>query len=524
MAAAVGTLLSGLDPREVDVWFSVTGPIDGPSAGAILTVGVLAGLRGTPLLPGVTMTGTVSPDGLISEVGGVGLKLKAAAEAGYTTVLLPPGNSTLTVAGTGETVSAVDAGRALGLDVRHVATVADAYQELTGTPWSSGTSAPYVLPAPVLAAGELTARDLIAEAADLAARMPPDAPERPDVLADLSAAESRLASGDPATAYGLAAEAVLVAGRAVTVEQFSTVISGQGLDAARALLMDEIAAALDLAETALSAGSDAAGLGLEQVVSLPTALTWSAYSRAALQGLAAGARDIGTEEQLLAAAAVLSEERDSVAYLQPDAIDVVRAMPSRSLPSDTWGAEYLSGYTSFMARAAEANAAYIADVVLPSIPSASVGADDVRSLVPIIDQLRSAREARVEEVEDVAREVQDAAVTITDFVASTVFITATQGFGLTGYNMVSEAPTITDRRAVRAFFDELTGLVDSASSSVAARGLDAGYPVWSARWGSAALSELSEQDRMGAGAVLAFNELSYDVINLQMLTAAPAKQ
>ena len=44
-AAAVGSLYSGLDPRDVDVSFTVTGPIDGPSAGAALTVGVLAALR-----------------------------------------------------------------------------------------------------------------------------------------------------------------------------------------------------------------------------------------------------------------------------------------------------------------------------------------------------------------------------------------------------------------------------------------------------------------------------------------------
>jgi hypothetical protein len=211
-------------------------------------------------------------------------------------------------------------------------------------------------------------------------------------------------------------------------------------------------------------------------------------------------------------------------YLQPDALDVVRAMPSRLLPSDDWGANYLAGYTGFMARAAEANSAYIADVVLPSIPSASVGIDDVRSIAPILEQLGSARAARAETLQDLSREVQDAAVAITDFVASTAFITATQGFEVAGFNMVTAAPTVADELAVQASFDELRGIIDASTAAAAASGLDAGYPAWSAQWGSAALVALSERDRMGAGVVLAFNELAYDVINLKMLSASVLDQ
>ena len=37
-AAAVGALYSGRDPSDIDVSFTVSGPIDGPSAGALLTV------------------------------------------------------------------------------------------------------------------------------------------------------------------------------------------------------------------------------------------------------------------------------------------------------------------------------------------------------------------------------------------------------------------------------------------------------------------------------------------------------
>jgi hypothetical protein len=88
-AAAVATLMSARDPEEIDLGFSVTGPIDGPSAGGILTVGLLANLTNTPLIPTVAMTGTISPDGTIGEVGGVATKVKSAAAVGFTTIIVP---------------------------------------------------------------------------------------------------------------------------------------------------------------------------------------------------------------------------------------------------------------------------------------------------------------------------------------------------------------------------------------------------------------------------------------------------
>jgi hypothetical protein len=523
-AAAVGSLYSGLDPRDVDVSFSVTGPIDGPSAGAALTVGVLAALRGDALLPGVTMTGAVSPDGTISRVGGVGLKLAAAKEAGYSTVLLPPGNATLQVSGSNETISAVDAGNDLGLDVRHVSTVAEAYQLLTGMPLTPGADVPYVLPASVRDAGAQTARDLIANTAELVAQIPADAAKRPVLIEGLARSEEFLAAGDAASAYALAVEALLVAGRVTTVHRYGSVIDAKGLQAARDLLTDEAKTAVAEAEAALLEGSDIDGLGMEQVVSLPTALAWSAYARATLQGLASSVLGLDTREGILAGAAVLSEARDSIALLQPDALEVIRAMPSQPLPSKDWAAEYLSGYTMFLARAGEANADYIAEVVLPSIPSASVGTDDVRSLAPVLDQSRLAREALSTATEATPREIQDAAIAITDFVSTGMFIAATQEAGITGFNLVSDAPTITDASSVQASIDSLLGVISGASSQAAARGLDAGYPVWSAEWGSAAFAELSQQDRLGAGAVLAFSELAYDAVALQMLLASSLDQ
>ena len=61
-AAAVATLRSGSDPSNISLSFTITGQIDGPSGGAMLTVASLAAIRGLKLAEKTTMTGTISPD------------------------------------------------------------------------------------------------------------------------------------------------------------------------------------------------------------------------------------------------------------------------------------------------------------------------------------------------------------------------------------------------------------------------------------------------------------------------------
>ncbi len=64
---------------------------DGPSAGGLLTAGILAGMTGQSANPKFTMTGTINPDGTIGPVGGVPQKFQAAIRAGKTTLGYPMG-------------------------------------------------------------------------------------------------------------------------------------------------------------------------------------------------------------------------------------------------------------------------------------------------------------------------------------------------------------------------------------------------------------------------------------------------
>jgi uncharacterized protein len=124
-ATTMAALLTGFDPAKTQVSFDVGGRIDGPSAGGLMTIGVLAALRGDEIREDAAMTGTINPDGTIGPVGGILQKIEGAAEAGKTFVLIPIGR-------TERGVDLVEHGHRLGVQVREVSDVFMAYEALTG--------------------------------------------------------------------------------------------------------------------------------------------------------------------------------------------------------------------------------------------------------------------------------------------------------------------------------------------------------------------------------------------------------
>ncbi|MHC1600558.1 MAG: S16 family serine protease, partial [Candidatus Methanospirareceae archaeon] len=67
---------TGCDLSGSDVIFSVEAlsevpEVDGPSAGALMTTLIIAALENLTLPGDITMTGTISPDGHVGEIGGV---------------------------------------------------------------------------------------------------------------------------------------------------------------------------------------------------------------------------------------------------------------------------------------------------------------------------------------------------------------------------------------------------------------------------------------------------------------------
>lgn len=91
-------------------------PKEGPSAGLAFVTGIVSALTGRAVKAGFAMTGEVALHGEVGPVGGIPHKVRAAARAGRTVVLVPQANA----------AEAQAAGAEAGIEVRPVATAAEA--------------------------------------------------------------------------------------------------------------------------------------------------------------------------------------------------------------------------------------------------------------------------------------------------------------------------------------------------------------------------------------------------------------
>lgn len=132
MAVVMASLLLGEDINKYKFTIDVAGQIDGPSAGALMTTTILSLLLRDTVKPTASMTGTINPDGTIGPIGGIPQKLDGAARAGKKLVLIPLGQRFDRDRRTGANVDSVDRGQRLGIEVREVGDIYEAYEALTG--------------------------------------------------------------------------------------------------------------------------------------------------------------------------------------------------------------------------------------------------------------------------------------------------------------------------------------------------------------------------------------------------------
>jgi hypothetical protein len=91
---------TGISLVGSDVIFSISAPgqvpaVDGPSAGALMTLLVISAIENKPLNEDVTLTGTIDQDGNVGAIGGVVEKARAARDSGKSVILLPRANANL---------------------------------------------------------------------------------------------------------------------------------------------------------------------------------------------------------------------------------------------------------------------------------------------------------------------------------------------------------------------------------------------------------------------------------------------
>ena len=101
-AVMVAEGLTGASLSGTDVILTITSDqesdvVDGPSAGAAITVALISAIRNETLAEGTYMTGTINSDGSIGPVGGIPEKALAAAEKGCERLYVPSGQSNIVV-------------------------------------------------------------------------------------------------------------------------------------------------------------------------------------------------------------------------------------------------------------------------------------------------------------------------------------------------------------------------------------------------------------------------------------------
>jgi len=120
----------GEDPRtwQVTLKGASSGfyPMYGPSASAALAIAMVVARRGDALLPGVVITGAVDPEGRISAVGRLPEKMLMAAGAGFSTILIPSGQTRT------PEWDLRPLAESLHMTVMEVSTIKEAYEKMTG--------------------------------------------------------------------------------------------------------------------------------------------------------------------------------------------------------------------------------------------------------------------------------------------------------------------------------------------------------------------------------------------------------
>ena len=93
-AASVIRKIAGIDVANYDVHVNVIGggQIDGPSAGLAVVLAMLSAIQRRPLRQDVAVTGEVSIQGKIKQVGGIAEKIYGARQAGMRKIVVPEEN------------------------------------------------------------------------------------------------------------------------------------------------------------------------------------------------------------------------------------------------------------------------------------------------------------------------------------------------------------------------------------------------------------------------------------------------
>lgn len=511
MASAFATVYAGVDPATVDLKFTVTGPINGPSAGGILTVGLLAAFQGQSLAPGITMTGTITADGSIGPVGGVLTKIEAAAREGFTTVVLPVSLTRDDWSAGNQFTALADE---LGVTLVPVHTIGEAYAAMTGFPIEE----PDLSPGPPLSAAtqqvteRMTKENLEALEAliiQVGRDLDPELINWAEL--QLTSSKADLAQGETARAYGNVNFAITELTRSYAGVQVEQSLDEEGSTLVRERLTAHAQAVAEEATSALATGSQLPARGLAQCFALPTALGWASFSHITMVGVLAELADVTDESTLVTLAESIAESELGVSRFGPQALEVVLSLDSGAGEDCGLVNQHLSDYSRFLVQAARASSGYLGEVLGTDLESGDSSLQrEYLAGARIAEQLADGVTPVVDQYPDEAQQYANA---ITYFWLTSYAVAAKQA-----YEVLPDA-SAADLAALRQTsmdiaVDQTWWFVKVRAEALTANSLDPGAAVWSARW---ALDEsLTHRGSTYATDAdwLALGELWYDAVQV----------
>lgn len=513
-AVATATLLSGVDPRHLSATYTITGPIDGPSAGAILTVGTLAAIRGQSLDPTVTMTGTISPDGSIGRIGGVGTKIKAAADNNFRTVLIPTDNLFFRNL-KGERVDALIYGSSLGVAVRGVDSIAEAYPVFTGHAISAeGTLSTADLLSPIADTATIVTSALIRET-QIVLNAVVREKARSAIDEELQSARTALENNDYPAAYGLAADTYKRSVRQLATERTASRIRIEGSESVRSALLADAAATRSQALAIIAATRAMPDLGQGQQALLPTTLRWAvladAYAGAILDRLAISVAD----DVLIAAGLTLAGQRAGLDQFLPDALQILESMSNSPAVDAASAADFASGYSHFLLAAADANSTYLDAVFGPSYLE---NPSDTGFIAAAEQQLASRATHLPSDEAPLGEQVEGVAQAIAYYLLSAARVDALQVFGTDGFG--SSVTYAEDAPAMERDIAATATMIDAGVESLERQAVDICGAAWSAAWAKGLSQHQSATQNALSANVFSLTELWFSSVSVQMLTAA----
>lgn len=485
-ATTVAIMQAGVDPRDVQLRFGIGESIDGASAGGLLTVGVRSSLAHSQVSPNKSMTGIILPDGSIGPVEGIPAKIRGAQEAGLSEVLVPAGPTRIKDPETGAFVDVVEQGAQLGVQVRQVATVDQAYEQLVGPLDDEKLESPEPIDAQVEQTLLKASRKMLVRISVTPISPAPTAELKnfrqglvDGVKEAKGLTQAALAKRDPQSAFtsiALAQRSVVSWNKTVAAIRR---ISRDGLSAVAQEIREEAEATKSAVRSQALSVAQSPVTKVEQLAALVDALTWATDSNAlvtsVLEELDQSEPEL-TEARLVELVGRVAEADYDAMTLMPIAADVAMEVGHEEVSDLNGMIAYLGSYADFVNRAATANVQYFQQLH-------GVGRDFPDELDSILLSYSGDAWKELNELQTQAAVIAKAAQALSRYIASSAGILTFQTLRSSSREKDGSRVRIVDQQEFNRQVGTSISILGRQVKVMAGRNLDSSYMRWQSNWG-----------------------------------------